>query len=75
MFSPGYHGAHLGVTDAVIDVLAGEHFNGRDRNRAQLQAADHRHLPVRNAREHDQHPIAPAYAAFGQHRSEPVGEA
>src|SRR5262249_32075286 len=61
--------------DSVSDIAAREHLDTRNWNRAELEAADHRDLPFRQTREHDEDAIAGAYIELLQQIGEAVGEA
>jgi hypothetical protein len=61
--------------DSVSDIATREHLDTRNWNRAELEAADHRDLPFRQTREHDEDAIAAAYTELLQQISEAVGEA
>jgi hypothetical protein len=62
------------MLDSVGDIAARQHVDARNRNRAELEAADHRDLPFRQTREHDQDAIAAAYTESLQQIGEAVGE-
>src|SRR5262245_58735215 len=61
--------------DSVSDIAAREHLDTRNWNRAELEAANHRDLPFRQTREHDEDAIAAAYSELLQQIGEAVGEA
>jgi hypothetical protein len=60
--------------DSVSDIAAREHIYTRNWNRAELETPDHRDLPFRQTREHDENAIAAAYTELLQQIGEAVRE-
>ena len=68
----GHH--RLGAVDAILDVAGRQQRCGGHGQRAQLEQPHHRHVPLRDAGQHDEHPVALLDAQFPQGIGEPVSE-
>ena len=70
MLGTAEDGLGAGIVEPVFQVARCEHLDTGDRHGAKLQATDHRDLPVRQARQHDEHAISPANAFGSEERGE-----
>ena len=74
VFAVGDRHNGLGAVDPILDVAGGEQGSGRHRQRPQLHQPHHRHVPLRDPRQHQKHPVALTHAQPAHGVGELVGQ-